>query len=153
MSAKTTWVWILIAAGLFAFIYFYHPHSRKPAVGLPRILPNLKPEAVTSVQVRPGGTAQLQIRVDRTNHTWQLTEPVDYPAQSSSVERLLAYLKQLTPVVYISAAEIKNRVSADEDYGFTAPQSSVFVQDNDSRSQLLVGNNTAPGDQVFVQKV
>src|ERR1041385_7532868 len=93
MSAKTTWTWLVIAAGLFALIYFYHPHAHKPAVGPMRILPNLKPETVTSVQVRPGGTAQLQIRADRTNHLWQLSEPIVYPAQTASVERLLAYLQ------------------------------------------------------------
>src|SRR5215470_3858714 len=127
MNARTTWAWMLIAAGLFAFIWFFRPHAHKPPVGPPRILQNLKPEAVASVQVRPGGTAQLQIRVDRTNHTWQLSEPIAYPAQAPRIERLLAYLQRLAPVVYISANEIRNRASADEDYGFASPQASIFL--------------------------
>ena len=153
MSPKTTWIWVLIALGLSLVIFFSHPLAHRPPVGPVRILPNLKADAVSSVQVRPGGTAQLEIRVDRTNHTWQLTEPILYPAQTASIERLLAYLQRLTPAVYIGANEIKNRPSADEDYGFTSPQASVFVQETDSRAQLLIGSHTAPGDQVFLQKV
>lgn len=153
MSAKTTGIWLLIAACLVAAILGSHLLRHKPPISPARILPNLKAAAVTSVQVRPGGTAQLQIRVDRTNDNWRLSEPVSYPAQARSIERLLDYLQRLTPAVYIGPNEIKNRASADEDYGFTSPEASVFIQETDSRAQLLVGSHTAPGDQVFLQKV
>ena len=153
MSAKNTWIWILIAGGLFVFIYFYRPHAHKPPPGPVRILSNLKAEAVTSLQIRPGGTPQLQIRADRTNQTWQLVEPIVYPAQGASIDHLLACLERLTPAVYISASEIRNHPAADEEYGFASPSASIFIQEGNSRTQILLGNHTAPGDQVFLQKV
>src|SRR5437879_2673939 len=104
MSAKNTGIWILLAAGLFSFIFFFQRHAHKQAPGPIRVLPNLKAASVTSVQVRPSGV-QLQIRVERTNETWRLVEPVDYAAQSKNIEQLLAFLERLTPAIYITPAE------------------------------------------------
>jgi hypothetical protein len=153
MSAKNTFAWVLLAAALFGFIFFFQRHTHKPAPGPMRVLPNLKAALVTSVQVRPAGVGQLQIRVERTNQTWRLVEPVDYPAQTRNIEQLIAFLERLTPAVYMNAAEVRSRPSADEEYGFATPQASLFVQEGSLRSQLLVGARTAPGDQVFLQVV
>ena len=53
MNSRNTWRWIVVAAGLFAFIFFYQRHVDKPGGGPVRVLPKLKAAAVTSVQVRP----------------------------------------------------------------------------------------------------
>lgn len=151
MNSRNTWRWIVVAAALFAFIFFYQRHAGKRGSEPVRVLPNLKAAAVTSVQVRSG--ARAQIRADRTNGIWQLAEPVVYPAQAVSVEKLLGELERLTPAPYITARELRDRPKADEAYGFSNPQASIIVGQPEHPAHLLIGARTPPGDQVFLQVV
>jgi hypothetical protein len=167
MSSRHTWFWLLLAAGLFAFIFFYQRHTHKAPTGPPRILPGVKLSEVTSIQVRPAvaGQAQLEIRAERTNGMWQLTEPpstslrtdtnswLPYPAQTASIENLIAALEQLTPASYITESDLKTHPKADEEFGFTSPQASIVILQGSYRVHLLVGARTNPGDQVYLQVV
>jgi len=151
MNPKNTWVWIAVAAGLFVLVLFQQRHARELDSGPVMVLPNLKPAAVTSIQIRPG--ARTNIRAERTNGVWQLTEPLVYPAQAASIENLLMRLQRLTPAPYIAARELRNRAKVDQEYGFVAPQASIIIEQPDYPVHLLVGARTAPGDQVFLQVV
>src|SRR5208337_808572 len=86
MNSKTTGIWFLIAAALFALIFIFEHFLRPSAAEPSRILPELRPPAVTCVQVIPAGT--LEIRADRTNATWLLSKPIVYPAQSAAIDAL-----------------------------------------------------------------
>ena len=101
MNSRNTLRWIIVAVALVLFILVHHRYLQKTSSGPTKVLPNLKAAAVTSIQVRPG--AQLEIRAERTNGTWQLTEPMAYPAQVVSIEKLLAELERLTPAPYLTA--------------------------------------------------
>jgi hypothetical protein len=151
MNSKNTWLWLVIAAMLFAFIFIFQHYFRAPVSVPNEILPNLQPQSVTSVQVIPNGA--LEIRADRTNDSWLLSKPVSYPAQSAAIETLLAALQKLTPATRISAAELREHRTAETDFGFDSPQISLVIEAGDQRWQLLVGNKTAPGDQVFLRVV
>ena len=98
MNARATWTWLIVAASLLAFILINHRYA-SPA----RLLPQLRADAVTSLQVRPPGTNQLEIHAQRVEGAWQLTEPVHYPAQGIKIAQLLAYLEKLTPATTITA--------------------------------------------------
>ena len=148
MNTKNTFVWFVLAAVLFASIFVVDRLLRPPAVVSRNVLPGLQPAAVTSVQVIPVGA--LEIRADRVNHSWRLIKPMAYPAQPAALEALLAALQKLTPATRISASE--HRV-ASAGFGFDAPQYSLVVEAGEQRWQLLVGNKTAPGDQVFLRVV
>jgi hypothetical protein len=151
MNPRNTWLWLVVAAGLFAFIFFYQKHARKTAPGPNKVLPELKASAVTNVQVRPA--AGLTIQVARTNGVWQLTEPRAYPAQKASIENLLSALERLTPATVITPSELRKRPNADEEYGFASPQATITLQQPDYHVLIQVGARTAPGDQVFLQVV
>ena len=166
MSSRHTWFWLLLAAGLFAFIFFYQRHTHKGPTGPARILSGVKLSLVTSIQVRPAvaGQAQLEIRAERTNGMWQLTEPstslrtdtnswLPYPAQAASIENLIVALEQLTPAIYISESELKKHPKADEEFGFARPQASIVILQGGYLVHLLVGARTNPGDQVYLQVV
>ena len=141
-----------MAVALFAFILFQQRFLTKPGSGPRRILPKLKAAAATSVQVRSAAQLDL-IRADRTNGTWQLTEPLVYPAQALSIAKLLAELEGLTPAAYITARELQDRPQTDEEYGFAAPQASITIEQPRYTTHLRVGAKTTPGDQVFLQVV
>jgi hypothetical protein len=151
MTSRANWFWVGTAAVLFAFIFFYQRHVHKTPTGPVRLLANFKPADVTSVLVRPEG--QLEIRADRTNGTWVLTEPFPYPAEPAVVESLLVVLERLTPSTYITRRELAARPKAEEEYGFSSPPATIMVRRGDNLSIIFIGAKTAPGDQVFVQVV
>jgi hypothetical protein len=151
MNSKTTGIWFAIAAALFALIYIFEHFLRPSAAESSGILPELRPPAVTSIQVIPSGS--LEIRADRTNGVWLLTKPIVYPAQSAAIEALLDALQKLAPATRISAAELRNHHDTDVEFGFETPRISLVIETGGRRRQLLVGNKTPPGDQVFLRVV
>jgi hypothetical protein len=151
MNSKTTGTWFAIAAALFALILILQRHWNAP-VGIPgNILADLQPSAATSIQVHPAGA--LEIRADRTNGNWFLTEPIIYPAQTAAIEMLLDALQKLTPATRIGAGELQEHHDTDTEFGFEPPQISLVIEAGDQHWHLLVGNKTAPGDQVFLRVV
>jgi len=151
MNSWSTWRWAIVAVTLMAFIVFHNKYLRKTHHGPSKVLPALQAAAITSVQVRPA--ARLEIRAERTNGTWQLVQPLVYPAQAVSIERLLAGLEELSPAPYITARELRGRPKADEEFGFASPQASIILEQPGHTSRLRIGARTAPGDQVFLQVV
>jgi hypothetical protein len=151
MNSKNTFVWLVIAAVLFASIYFVDRYLRPPAASTESILPGLQPSSVTGIEVIPAGA--LEISADRAKNSWLLAKPFAYPAQSAAIEALLGALQNLTPATRISAAELQEHRNASADFGFDAPPVSLVIAAGDQRWQLLVGNKTAPGDQVFLRVV
>jgi hypothetical protein len=151
MNSKNTWLWFVVAATLFAFIFIFQHFFRPAGASLEKILPGLQPEAVTSVQVIPA--VPLEIRADRTNDSWFLSRPVSYPAQPAAIEALLQALEKLTPATRITAADLRERHATDAGFGFENPQFSIVIEAGRRRWQLTVGNKTAPGDQVFLRVV
>jgi hypothetical protein len=151
MNSKTTGIWFVIAAILFALIFFFERQQRHANAEPAQILIHLQPQLVTSVQIIPAGV--LEIRADRTNQMWLLTKPIVYPAQPAAVEALLDALQKLTPAMRLSAGELRERPDAEKEFGFDSPQISLVIEAGEQRWQLLVGNKTAPGDQVFLRVV
>lgn len=155
MSPRNTWLWVTLALGLFAFIFFVERHWRETETGPLRVLPGLNAAHVTSVAalIEVPSAGRLEMRAERTNGGWQLTRPLSYPAHAAAVEDLLRELEQLCAQARIDAAELRQRTNADEEFGFDVPQASLLLVQDGHRHQLLVGARTAPGDQVFLQVV
>jgi Domain of unknown function (DUF4340) len=151
MSTKNTFVWFVVATGLFASILLLNRYLHPPAAATRNMLPGLQASLATSVQLIPAGA--LEIRADRQGGSWLLTKPVSYPAQSAAIEALLAALQNLAPATCISAGDLHEHRTADADFGFDPPQISVAITAGDQRWQLQVGKKTAPGDQVFLRVV
>ncbi len=150
MHSKTTGIWFVIAAALLAFIFVFD-HYLRPVVAAPAaLLPNLRPAAVTSVQVFPAGA--LESSAARTNGGWVLTRPVAYPAQAAAIAALLDALQKLAPA-RISAAELREQKNAEAEFGFENPQAPRALAAGGQSWQLKVGNQTAPGDQVYLRVV
>lgn len=155
MNSKHTWTWAVVAATLFAFIFFFERGWQKPAPGPEPILPNFKAAAVSSVQVYPAG--QFEIRAERVppgGTTWVLTRPISYPAETARIEALLAALERLTPAAPpLTARELRQRPKAGAEYGIENPQATLVIQQDNYSRKVLFGALTAPGDQVFLRVV
>lgn len=151
MNSKSTWNWIILAAALFAFIFFFESRTRKTRPGPVLVLPGLNVTNVSAVQINPAG--QLEIRAVHTNGSWQLVRPVNYPAQTLAIEALLGALERLSPVTHISNRELRERPQFDQEYGFNTPSCTIILEAGGQNSRVLIGSFTAPGDQVFLKVV
>lgn len=151
MNTKNTWIMVALAAGLFAFIFFYERHAFKKEHPSNKVLPYFNVASITSVQIRPAD--QKEIRADRTNGTWQLTKPVGYPAQTAGIENLLEALRNLTYQARITALELRNRSKTDAEFGFDTAQFSLTLQQGDASRRILIGERTALRDQVFLRVI
>jgi len=150
MNSKSTWIWLTLAAVLAAAVVAVEKYGQKAPPELVALLPEFKAADVTGVQFTPAG--QLEIRAERTNGTWQLVRPINYPAQSASIDALLKALQHLAPSYTISPAEIRQRKHSDQEFGFDKRTSLTLFAGEESR-QLVIGSLTAPGDQLYVQVV
>jgi len=151
MKAKTTALWFVLAAALFAGIWLSQKWLPPAALAPPNLLSGLRAAELTAIQISPAGA--LGIAAVRTNHAWQLRKPLAYPAQAAAIEALAGALEKLAPATRLTAAEFRSHKNADADFGFENPQYSLLIVAGDQRWQLLVGNKTAPGDQVFLRVV
>lgn len=148
MNSKSTWVWLGIAASLFAVIVTIEKFGPKPPPAVVALLPDFQAGLVTSVQL--GLSDQSEIQAVRTNGTWQLIKPITYPAQAASIETLLVVLQQLAPAMVIPGSEVRQRKDADQEFGFAKPQAALTLKTRDKMTPILIGSRTAPGDQVYV---
>ena len=152
MNSKSTLIWLGLAVVLAAVIFGLEKFGQVPVVVPVSLLADLKPAAVTSIQVTLGdGTA---LRAERSNDVWQLTSPIAYPAQVASIEGLLDVLEHLTAATIIPPTEVRQRPNADEEFGFVNPSAALTLLSGKGRRLLMkIGARTAPGDQVYVQVV
>jgi hypothetical protein len=151
MNSKNTWLWLVLAAGLFATICLLNHQLRPGPPPASRGWPAFPFASATSVQVIPINS--LEIRADRTNGSWLLSKPLVYPAQAAGIQALLDALAKLTPVTRITASELRQQPTAEQDYGFDRPSVSLVIAAPDQQWQLKIGRLTAPGDQVFLRVV
>ncbi len=151
MNSRSTCFWILIAAALLGAIVITRQVSGPAPAGPAKILPRLDPDSITSVIIRPAG--QPEIRADHTNGAWRLVAPRAYPAQELKITNLLHALAELNPAAQITAAELRTRPQARQGFGFDPPQVAIVLLAGATRTDLQAGALTAPGDQVFMQKV
>jgi hypothetical protein len=149
MNPRNTAILAALAAGLFAFIFFYERHLHAPIPPPPRVLPDLNPAAVTAIEVQPADG--LKIRAERTNGGWQLTKPLVYPAQAPSVDALLSVLSTLSYEIHITPEELQLSAQPASDFGFDAPMYTILIEEGTELRQLKIGKRTAPGDQVYVR--
>lgn len=150
MNPKNTFLLVLLAGALFAFIFFVERNIKKPVTGPVKVIAGLKPYLVNNLEILlPTG----RITLARTNGGWMMTYPHPYPAQSQAVENLLRAATELTPATRLSAQELKDRRSINQEFGFDNPQATLIFQQGGESYTLKLGLLTMPGDQIYAQVV
>src|SRR5271157_608017 len=156
MNWKPTWILLAAAAVLFAFIWLVERPIRQERLRQASriILPGFDPASVNSVEIKPRGANEIHAgRMDRTNDLWQMTQPISYPAQGAPIMALLDALAGLEWQERIAAGELKDQPDAQQKFGFTQPQFEVSLQGSGAPRQILIGQSSALGDQVFLEVV
>jgi hypothetical protein len=151
MKSKTTAIWFILAASLAAAIWLTQKFLQPAAPVTGNLLSGLHASDLTGLQINPAGAREIE--VVRTNRVWQLQRPIAYPAQTAAITTLAGALEKLAPATRLTAAEMRAHKNADADFGFENPQFRLEIFAGDQSWHLLVGNKTAPGDQVFIRVV
>lgn len=151
MKWTNTWWLLASAAVLFAFICFFErqfPATGMPAAAASRLI-LIKPEEINAVQLRR--TNQFIVRAERTNQTWNITAPINYPAQDFAIDHLLKTLATLASYTFISPEELKAGQKSIAEFGLDVPMASLTLHHGGHRTELLFGGVTASGDFVYLQ--
>ena len=151
MKNKTTAIWFVLALALGAGIWLAQKFLQPAAPAANNLLSGFHAGEMTALQISPAGVREIAVL--RTNGAWVLQKPLAYPAQTAAVESLAAALEKISPALRLTAADMRSHKNAEADFGFDNPQFSLVVAAGESRWQLLIGNKTAPGDQVFIRIV
>ncbi len=151
MKWKTTWLLLALVVVLFAFIWLVERRTQPtlPGARAPVRLLAIPATDVTGMQLRR--TNQLVLWAERTNATWNLTFPFVYPAQVHAIDGLLHWLENLESVTRIPLVELPANRRGLAEFGLDAPQATLTLQHGGRRTELLFGNKTPVGDQVYVQ--
>jgi hypothetical protein len=148
MRSRNLIILTLAVVALGAFIFFverHQPTTEERVKRAHRVFPDLDGDAVVEVEIdRAGGP----VRLLRTDQAWRLTEPVDSPAEASTVNALVGA---------IAALDVERTLSLDEidlsDYGLDDPAFGVVLVDADGRRfSLAVGDPTPLGSNRAVRR-
>ena len=151
MSWKMTWSLVGAAVALFLFIVLFErgiSPSDAPTP-LPGAIVTVKPADVTGLQFRR--TNQFVLRAERTNQSWNITGPINYPAEGYAIDHLLGMLSTLYPYAYISPDELKQGKKSVAEFGLDVPMATLTLHHNGRRTDIMFGGRTAVGDQAYVQ--
>ena len=144
---KSTIALLVVLIGLVAYIYFVD--SKKPASGAAETKAKaftVDADQIEEIQIKPAsGDAS---RVQKTNGTWQLTEPEKAEADQGQVSNAATSLATL---------EI-NRVVDDNpsdlsQYGLNPPTAEIAFRAKGQKDthQLLLGEKTTTGGDVYAK--
>lgn len=148
MYYRHTCALLLIACLLAGYAWFFErPHSkRKETAADKRIFPELTADLVTTLAIQ---NATGRLRMTRTNGTWRLQSPVDYPAEETNIRALLENLAQLRCQGEPVSSSEEDRVDLDL-YGLESPAQSIVLAGDGVSLQLQVGDSESA--VTFVQR-
>jgi hypothetical protein len=152
VSPRKTLVLLVLAGTLGAFIAFVERPLRQArhAVEDRHIFPGLDPASIQAVDVQIAG--RPVIRAERTNDAWALTRPIQQPADGHWVNVLLTNLARLHWEGRLRAAELDGRVETMQGFGLADPRATISLHLAEGTLQLLIGTNTAAGDQIYLRQ-
>ena len=149
MNPRSTWFLVITALVLAAYIKLTH---RKVTVESPNgtvafYAPNAKD--VVSVQII---RSNVVVKVERSRDGWQMKDPVNYPAETTSVETLLAAIEKLQPKDHEPSSIWSQNPDAKRQMGLDNP-GSLTLETRKGTWILRLGGQTPIGNRFYFQQV
>ncbi len=143
MRFRTTFVLLLVLAGLGAYLYWLEfPRQKKEAEA--KKLFAIKPDEVQEVRLH---FADRNILLRKTGDVWRLVEPLEAPADEITVKNLLNT---------IAECEVKRELENGGDlkqFGLDPPFVTLHVKLKDRElPAVAVGKNTPVGFSAYIQR-
>lgn len=147
MKLRTTFLLLLVVAGLFAFIkYFQWPTTRELEEQKGRVV-KIEREKIDGITISNNET-KIELR-KRDGH-WILDAPTKDRADNAAVERILSSAELLKSEQTISAKE-KGASDRIKDFGLTAPAVRLKFSGKDAPPEILFGKDAAISGKVYAR--
>jgi hypothetical protein len=146
MNPRTTAILLLVAAALFAFVYFYEirgEDARRDAEALgKRLFPEVEQGDIDAVSLttRDGALARLERRED----AWTLVEPLEFPADGFAADGLASNLATLASEAALEDPQPPAEYGLDE-----GSARIVRFSVGEAQHELRLGKDTPVGSSAY----
>ncbi len=148
MRSRNLIILAAVVLVLGAFIFFverHRPTTNELVHQAGRVFPDLDEDEVVAVEL---DSSRGPIRLALIDDRWWLREPVDYPAEASTVKSLVGAIAALDAERTLSSGQVKL-----SDYGLDDPASGVVLVDSEgTRFALTVGDAAPLGSNRAVRR-
>ena len=159
MRTKVTLVLVFLNVALFFFIFRFEREWRTEQAALESRRRVLGPEAANlqSLEIT-GPTLTAPVRLVRQGEAWNLTSPLDWPANPHAVLRIANELKLLEHEASFAVEDLATNGQSLADYGLDQPQLTVTFSSGGmdatgtatAPASLRIGAETPVGNRVYV---
>ncbi len=159
MRTKVTLVLLFLNVALFFFIFRFEREWRTEQAALESRRRVLGPEAANIQSLEITGPAlTAPVRLVRQGEAWNLTSPLDWPANPHAVLRIANELKLLEHEASFAVEDLAANGQSLADYGLEQPQLVVTFSSGGTDaagaptapSSLRIGAETPVGNRVYV---
>ena len=150
MKWKTTVILFVIAAGVFAYLYFVErnrPGTEEAARQSQNVL-NFSREKIDGVVIQNGDD---KIDIRRHDDKWRLETPIKDQADASLVDNLLLDLENWQKDAAISAKEMEADKNKLADYGLASPKLRLKLLGPDAPPEIFFGKDAALEGKMYVR--
>ena len=150
MKWKTTIILLVIAAGVWAYLYFVErnrPNTEDAARQAQNVV-NLSREKIDGIVIQNGDD---KIDIRRSGDKWRLEMPIKDQADASLINNVLLELENWQKDATISAKEMeadKNKIS---DYGLAKPKLRLKLVGKDAPPEIWFGKDAALEGKMYVR--
>jgi hypothetical protein len=153
MNPRSTWLLILAALGLGAYVYISErtPSVRVDGLNGPRIaFESISAAQVTGVEILRSNAV---VRLEREGDTWRIRQPVADLADRSVVEAFLRSLSRLRPRSWIPSSQLDAASGGLHAFGLDASATTLKVETGSVRLFFKLGGLAPVGGQFYFQRV
>jgi Domain of unknown function (DUF4340) len=150
MKWKTTLVLFVIAAGVFAYLFFVERNrpGTEEATRQAQNVVNFSRDKVNGVVIQNGDD---QIDIRRRDDKWRLEIPIKDQADGSVVNNLLLDLENWQKGAAISAKEMEADKNKLADYGLANPKLRLKLIGPDTPPEIFFGKDAALEGKMYVR--
>lgn len=141
MKTRNTILLFLLAAGLYAIVYFYEsklPSTREAADRATRVV-DFDRDEITGIDITQN---EGKIELRRKDGEWRLTEPVKDRADETEIASLLTSLESLRTEATLEEKPGERKVDI-KDLGLAKPNLRIKLLGNKAPPEILLGKEAA----------
>jgi hypothetical protein len=145
VSPRTTGIVFLVAAVLFAFIYFYEIRGGEERLeaeeAAKRLFPGVEAEAIQSIAF--SGADGREVRLARRERGWQLLEPLVFPGDEFAADGMASALADLT------SQSVYAEPQAPDVYGLGEGALELRFEVDGEAQRVRIGDKTPMGSNTY----
>ncbi len=154
MRTKVTLVLLFLNVALFFFIFKFERNWRTERASLEARRRVLGPEAADIRSLTVRNAAGVLYTLNRAGETWQLVQPLDWPANPAAISRIINELQFLEHETSFAVADLKTNGQSLADYGIDLEKPKVTVAFGNTpgatTTQLILGDTTKIGNRLYL---